>query len=199
VRSSQVEANGVAGGFQLGKFRFSRPVQKTTSARIKVKQYRGSSDIKASIDMGYLVSGETRYGKLHRLRMEPFKSRIAPGQRFAMEFREGRGFVGTAGPAQPVVIADPSQFVSGIVAENPQINGTRVKELARPFGISRNAVDQILQSGNFLIEPGRGNERGTRQEMVLFPNLPDPRVWKTGKLEISDKQSILGRSGEGGN
>jgi putative DNA primase/helicase len=53
------------------------------------KEYRGSSDIKAAVDVAYVVTGKPSYGKLHRLELEPFKSRIAPGQKFAMEFKEG--------------------------------------------------------------------------------------------------------------
>ncbi len=64
------------------------------------KDYRGSTDIKASVDMAYVVSGHARQGKLHRLEMNPFKSRIAPGEKFAMEFREGQGFHAIEAPKQ---------------------------------------------------------------------------------------------------
>src|ERR1051326_4434262 len=56
------------------------------------KVYRGSSDIQASVDTAYVVTGHPRNGKLHRLNVNHFKSRIAPGQDFEFEFEQGRGF-----------------------------------------------------------------------------------------------------------
>ena len=75
-----------------------------------------------------------------------------------MEFREGRGFVGMANPTLPV-IADLAQIVTGIIRENPQINGTNIKTLAKPYGIGKNAMDEILKTGDFVVEPGNGRER----------------------------------------
>jgi archaellum biogenesis ATPase FlaH len=122
------------------------------------KQYRGSSDIKASVDMAYVVTGSDKQGKLHRLTMTPFKSRIAPGQTFAMEFREGRGFVGIDAPKQAAK-PDPVEIVRRIVIDHPKTNATRIKELAKPLGVSKGKVDEILGSEEFFFEPGKGAEK----------------------------------------
>jgi hypothetical protein len=119
------------------------------------KEYRGSSDIKAAVDVAYRMTGKPRAGKLHGLDLEPFKSRIAPGQRFAMEFSEGRGFVPSAAPmATPRV--DSEQVVRRIVMEHPHSNASEIKAMAKPLGIPKNKVDEILGNGEYSIERGPG-------------------------------------------
>jgi hypothetical protein len=119
------------------------------------KEYRGSSDIKAAVDMAYVVTGKPRNGKLHRLELEPFKSRIAPGQRVAMEFGQRRGFVEIALPNDPPRV-DAEAVVRKIVAAKPRSNGTQIKALAMPLGVSKNQVDEILGNGEYSIEKGEG-------------------------------------------
>jgi hypothetical protein len=145
------------------------------------KEYRGSSDIKAAVDMAYVVTGTPRQGKLHRLDLEPFKSRIAPGQRFAMEFGQGRGFVGIALPQDPPRV-DMEAVVRKIVGANPGSNGTQIKTLAKPSGVSKNQVDQILGNGEYSIERGKGAAKlYTVIDGGRVPDLPTPGVEKLGK------------------
>jgi hypothetical protein len=147
------------------------------------KEYRGSSDIKASVDTAYLVTGHERRGKLHRLELDPFKSRIAPGNKFTMEFSEGHGFVGIeAAKDEPRV--DAAQVVRKIVAANPRSNGTQIKTLARPLGVSKNQVDQILGNGDYSVEKGRGAAKlYTVVDTARVPDLPAPGVEEIGKTE----------------
>ena len=146
------------------------------------KEYRGSSDIKASVDMAYVVTGRPRLGKLHRLDLEPFKSRIAPGEKFAMEFSEGHGFVGIELPKAPPRV-DPEQVVRKIVADNPRSNGTQIKALAKPLGVGKNQVDQILGNGEYSIEPGKGAAKLYTLIEERVSDLPDPGVEKLGKSD----------------
>jgi hypothetical protein len=119
------------------------------------KEYRGSSDIKAAVDVAYRMTGKPRAGKLHGLDLEPFKSRIAPGQKFAMEFSQGQGFVASAPPmAAPRV--DPDHVVRRIVTEHPHSNASQIKALAKPLGVSKNQVDAVLGNGDYSIERGPG-------------------------------------------
>jgi hypothetical protein len=90
--------------------------------------------------------------------MEPFKSRIAPGQMFSMEFRERQGFVGIEASEHPAV-PDPSEVVRRLVTENPGTNGTRIKALAKEHRIGKNTVDSILRGGKYDIQPGKGAEK----------------------------------------
>jgi AAA domain len=148
------------------------------------KEYRGSSDIKAAVDVAYVVTGKPLYGKLHRLDLEPFKSRIAPGQKFSMEFTEGRGFVALAAPKVELEPrAGPEQVVRQIVMEHPLSNGSQIKAMAKPLGVSKNQVDAVLGNGEYSIEAGK---RAAKLYTLIdgqVPNFPDPRVEKPGKSE----------------
>ena len=156
------------------------------------KDYRGSTDIKASVDMAYVVSGNARQGKLHRLEMIPFKSRIAPGQKFAMEFKTGEGFHAVEAPKQsfdkPGV--DPYEVVRTIVRDSPRLlNATQIKAMASEQGVSKHRVDEILGSGEYNIEPGRGAAKLYSLREGQFPDFPNPRVRETGKSETEPDTS----------
>ena len=146
------------------------------------KEYRGSSDIKASVDMAYVVTGHPRYGKLHRLEMDPFKSRIAPGERFAMEFRAGHGFTAINVPKSSTAM-DQDDIVRTIVRENPKSNGSQIKKLAKERGVGKNLVDEILANGEYAIESGRGSAKlyTVREDQVS--DFPNPRVREVGESD----------------
>jgi KaiC/GvpD/RAD55 family RecA-like ATPase len=145
------------------------------------KEYRGSSDIKAAVDVAYHVTGKPCGGKLHRLNMEPFKSRIAPGHRVAMEFTEGHGFVAIAAPKTALGV-DPEHVVRQIVMEHPQSNGSQIKALAKPLGVPKNKVDEILGNGEYSIQSGQGAAKlYTVIDTARVPDLPDPREENIGK------------------
>ena len=149
------------------------------------KTYRGSTDIKASVDMAYLVSGRARHGKLHRLEMTPFKSRIAPGEAITMQFAEGEGFHAVAVPKEafdkPKV--DASEIVRAIVRENPQSNATQIKALAKERGIGKRLVDEILFGAEFEEERGPHNSKLYTLRDIQFSSFPNPRVRKAGQTE----------------
>jgi hypothetical protein len=109
------------------------------------KQYRGSSDIEAAVDMAYTLEGTPRNGELHLLTLRCFKSRFAPGRNFGMEFRAGRGFTAIEVP-QGQQKPSAADVVAAIIAEHPGINGTEIKELAKPFGVGKNPVDAYLKT-----------------------------------------------------
>lgn len=140
------------------------------------QKYRGSSDIKASVDMAYLVTGSPKDGKLHRLTMDPFKSRIAPGLKFAMEFQEGQGFTGIATPGE-VPRPDAKAVIDRIVLDKPGLNGGQIVERARDQGISKHKAEEILKLPCYRIEKRKGNEKlYFISEPGPSPDLPDPAV-----------------------
>jgi hypothetical protein len=151
-------------------------------------EYRGSSDIKASVDMAYVVTGRPDHGKLHWLTMKPFKSRIAPGQTFTMEFRERKGFVAVNAP-KTVAKEDPSDIVRRIVTENPRQNGTWIRKLAKTLGVAKGKVEEILGSGEYSCEAGKGAEKLYAAVVELetlgesLPDFPDPRVEEIRKSQ----------------
>lgn len=153
------------------------------------KQYRGSTDIKASVDMAYVLTGQQDGdGNLHRLWMEPFKSRIAPGKKFGLEFQTGWGFFAIEAPI-PANKADPKDIIRRIVADAPRSNGLTIKKLARTFRIGKNTVDDILGNGDYAIEPGKGSEKlySVRNNATLapiqVPDFPDPGVREEGNSQ----------------
>lgn len=149
------------------------------------KDYRGSTDIKASVDMAYVVTGHAHQGKLHRLEMSPFKSRIAPGQKFAMEFVAGQGFHAIEAPKQgfgkPKVDADA--VVRTIVRENPSLNGAQIKAMAKERGIGKHLVDDALFDHDFVVEPGPRNSKLYTLRAGEPPSFPNPRVQEAGETE----------------
>jgi KaiC/GvpD/RAD55 family RecA-like ATPase len=145
------------------------------------KDYRGSSDIKAAVDTAYRVTGRPRYGKLHRLDLDPFKSRITPGQKVSMEFHEGQGFVAIAGPKDPSGV-NADQVVRRIVMEHPGSNASQIKDLAQPLGVPKHKVDEILCNGEYSIERGKGAAKVyTVIDGVQFPDFRSAREEKIGK------------------
>ncbi len=137
--------------------------------------------------MAYVVTGSTRHGKLHRLTMTPFKSRIAPGQTFAMEFRERKGFVAVNAP-KTVAKEDPSDIVRRIVIENPKQNATRIKQLAKPLGVSKGKVEEILTSGEYRRDAGKGAEKLYSALEFDFSGEPLPDFPNPGVEEIRKSQ-----------
>ena len=84
------------------------------------QDYRGSSDIKAAVDMAYCVEPEfTLLGCIHRLTMRNFKGRFAPGRHLGLEFVPKKGFVACEVPDQPTA-RDAMQTVVEIVAAHPR-------------------------------------------------------------------------------
>jgi hypothetical protein len=150
------------------------------------KKYRGSSDIKAAVDTAYFVEGKPRGGRVHGLRLENYKSRFAPGAHFAMELQPGRGFIAT-GAAKKAEAPSPEAIVETLVRQNPGLNGSQLKNLAKTHGVSRHKVDQCLGSGAYQRSPGAGNsthytiveKRPPASEISIF------QVPREGEIGIS--------------
>jgi hypothetical protein len=96
------------------------------------KQYRGSSDIPAAVDMAYKLDGDPRDGGLHRLTLTNFKNRFAPeAGAISMEFRKGSGFEPIDAPgAAPR--ASVESVVEEIISAQPGMNGELIVERAKP-------------------------------------------------------------------
>jgi archaellum biogenesis ATPase FlaH len=127
----------------------------------KSQDYRGSSDIKASVDTAYkLETVELKDGKLHRLRLVNFKSRSAPGQNFPLEFHAQEGFKGFTGLAvAPARVKPNAGTVLGeILGEHGELNGTRIKEIAKgKYGVGKNAMEMALHKWQYQRKGSNGN------------------------------------------
>jgi archaellum biogenesis ATPase FlaH len=157
---------------------------KTSSSQ----QYRGSSDIKAAVDMAYVLETEsTLMGGIHRLTLRNFKARYAPGKNFGLEFIHRRGFVACEVP-DPPNSPDPMQAVINIVAENPGRNQGEIVALAMQAGISKHQAEECLQNPAFHRERGTGRE--LKYTLARTPDLPVPREREYGRLPAPAEEVV---------
>jgi hypothetical protein len=118
------------------------------------KQYRGSSDIPAAVDMAYKLEGEPRDGGLHQLTLRNFKNRFAPeAGAISMELRKGSGFepIDTPGAAPR---ASVESIVEEIIAAQPGLSGQLIVEQASPRA-GKNKVRAYLRDRASRAGPGR--------------------------------------------
>lgn len=124
---------------------------KADSAKI----YRGSSDIKAAVDMAYqLESVDRESRRLGRLTLKCFKGRLMPGQDFGMEFRGKEGFVSTD-------IVRPTPLVEEIITEileaYPGSNQSEIVAKGKLRGCGKGQIEKCLRTGRWQKEHGPNN------------------------------------------
>jgi len=144
------------------------------------QEYRGSSDIKAAVDMAYVLETEsTLMGGIHRLTLRNFKARYAPGKNFGLEFIHRRGFVACEVPYPPTA-PDPMETVINLVAENPGKNQGEIVAMAKQAGISKHRVEACLENSPFNRRPG--TSKAILYTVTRTPELPAPREREYGRL-----------------
>ena len=110
------------------------------------QEYRGSSDIKAAVDMAYCLESEmTLGGGIHRLTLRNFKSRIALGRDLGLEFVPKKGFIACEVPDQPTG-RDAMQAVIEIVTANPGSNQSQIVKRAQEARIGKHQVEECLKT-----------------------------------------------------
>jgi hypothetical protein len=126
------------------------------------QEYRGSTDIKASVDMAYLLKKEGNGKALGKLMLEPFKQRLALVPTRLVEYERAKGFTSSAILAKPVDDKpDAVEIVREIVQATPGLNQTEIVERAVAAGSSRNKAANALKREDLFRreKSGRGNER----------------------------------------
>lgn len=119
------------------------------------KLFRGSSDIKAAVDTAYLLTGDAEQpGELGKLSMNCLKSRMAPGRHFGMEFFRRKGFV-TGDAVKPARTVE--EIITDILADRPGCNQTKIVELAKDRGRSKQQVLDCLHKGRWTCTAGPKN------------------------------------------
>jgi hypothetical protein len=108
------------------------------------KQYRGSSDLKAAVDVAYVVEGFSDPTRLERLRLTAFKGRIATRSVIPLRF-DGRGFYydSEASP-RPVNVTDK---LRDLLVAHPGSGKTAFIVLAVKKGFGRNQAAAFLEKG----------------------------------------------------
>jgi hypothetical protein len=116
------------------------------------QEYRGSSDIKAAVDMAYCLESEmTLAGGIYRLTLRNFKARFAVGRDLGLEFVPKKGFIACEVPDQAAA-RDAMQAVIEIVKANPGSNQSQIVKRAQEVGIAKRKTETCLKDGPFNCE-----------------------------------------------
>ncbi len=109
------------------------------------KDYRGSSDFKAAIDVGFHVSNAGAKGHLGLLRLRCFKSRFGFSGELRYRYRNGR-FVRDQSAAASSPASNTMQLTE-LLRDNPGVSGVRFESLAADCGLGRNRGRKFLTEG----------------------------------------------------
>lgn len=121
---------------------------------VDTKDYRGSSDLKASIDSGWHLSnfGE---GRLGRMRLRAWKCRYAVATDLVMDYAGGR-FLFDERPDAPA--RSSSDHLTALLRQNPGLTQTGFETIATKALISRAVTRSFLENGvlahTIVAEPG---------------------------------------------
>lgn len=115
------------------------------SDKDNTRNYRGSSDYQASVDIAWklIKTSDNDAGLLTDLQLLPFKNRYRGGTPLFLSFRDGafhdRGRV-------PQPDNDKEKFIA-IVRVNPGLTGAKLTGIAMAQGIPKNKVERMLVDG----------------------------------------------------
>jgi hypothetical protein len=136
------------------------------------RQYRGSSDIKASVDAAYLL--ESTVGPycdavgLNNLRLVPFKARFMTTSAIHLGYAQGR-----FESVQPNKLTD-FEILESIIRLNPNATGNELMKAAGGKGLAKHKVENLLlegiKAGKFIVESGK---RGAKRYRLAEPELGD--------------------------
>ena len=123
------------------------------------KEYRGSSDFKAAVDLGVCVTNHSKTpGRLDRLAVTAFKDRLGIFTEATFRFSLG-GFTEESGAIRTNV-----DRLIALLVQNPGVQKCTFLDLAKTEGLGRNRADSFLESftgseGGIRIEPGPKNSK----------------------------------------
>jgi hypothetical protein len=126
------------------------------------KDYRGSSDFKAAVDQAYHVASFGLDGRLDKLVLRPFKSRIGAAAEITYSYADGQFVRGNAEQARETV----SEQLTALLRTNPGITGRKFEELAIPRSISRERAREFLNAG--VLAGAVRRESGQRNAKRFF-------------------------------
>jgi hypothetical protein len=108
------------------------------------KKYRGSSDIKAAVDVAWEIEGIGDPAAFERVRLTPFKSRFTTRPRIQLSFHSGRFYRDDEhdGPAK-----SNSERLRDLLIANPGIKTADFQALAVTHGLGRDRARTFLIEG----------------------------------------------------
>jgi hypothetical protein len=123
------------------------------------RDYRGSSDFKASLDQAFHVSNSAGdEGRLGTLRLRPYKSRIGQAGELVYRYHDGTFLYDETPGATSRSNTDELMW---ILRKHPGVNARELDKLAQDARISRDRARQILRDGlragtiREIVGPGR--------------------------------------------
>jgi hypothetical protein len=122
------------------------------------KDYRGSSDYKASIDIGYKLTNLGDGARLSTLELKPFKQRFSVAPVLHLRYADGVFSIDQAGARK-----SPVERLCDLLKENPGITKADFEALASERGLGRNRGRDFLadgvKAGTVRVELGTNNRQ----------------------------------------
>jgi hypothetical protein len=106
------------------------------------QQYRGSSDIKASVDVAYLLESLSGNEEgIKSLRLKAFKNRLILPETLRTEYREGQFEL--SGER----VLTNREIIERIVEKNPGASKREIEEPAKAAGVGQQRTRELLENG----------------------------------------------------
>ncbi|MDQ6677403.1 MAG: AAA family ATPase [Acidobacteriota bacterium] len=126
------------------------------------QDYRGSSDIKASIDIGYKLKNLEDPSRLSLLELRAFKQRFSVTPYLQIKYDDGvLALAGTQGSGKSPKIQTLSERFQALLQKNPGTSKEEFERLALTLGLGRNRARDFLNAGvkqgTIRIDPGPTN------------------------------------------
>lgn len=122
------------------------------------REYRGSSDIKASVDVAYHLSNLGDPSRLGTLRLKAFKTRFVTLTELILTYRDGRFEAG-----QQEARATIYDHLVLLLKANQGITASKFEALAQDKGLgrdrARNFLNDGIKTGRIRVEKGTHNTR----------------------------------------
>jgi len=122
------------------------------------KEYRGSSDYKASIDIGYKLTNLGDGARLSMLELRPFKQRFSVEPLLRILYRDG-----TFSVDQAEVRKSVAETLCELLKANPGSTKSQFESLAAERDLGRNRARDFLEDGvrrgTVLVEVGPNNRK----------------------------------------
>jgi hypothetical protein len=106
------------------------------------KEYRGSSDYKASIDIGFKLTNLGDAARLSVLELRPFKQRFSVDPMLLIEYDNGVFSANRTAPTK-----NPTDQLRTLLKARPAISKRNFEALAAGEGLSRSSAREFLEQG----------------------------------------------------
>jgi AAA domain len=136
------------------------------------KDYRGSSDFKAAVDVAFHVSNSGPDGQLGLLRLRCYKSRLGFADTLVYHYRAGH-FVRDQDPT--AASRNVTEQLTDLLRGNPGIKATEFESLAVKRDIGRNKAREYLRTGVLTRKIRREGQGSAKHHYLVPQSEPDAK------------------------